>query len=258
MLELRPDQVDLWLAFPDEIRDRQLLDQYRQLLTDEERAQERRFHFANDQHRYLVTRALVRTVLSRYAPVAPEHWAFSTNAYGKPEIANDDRTARKISFNISHTHGLIVLGITGDKSLGLDTENVCARQAPIDVARHYFSADEVAALHTLPANMQHDRFFQYWTLKEAYIKARGMGLSIPLNQFSFHLPHDVHPGILFHSLPDDHASRWRFWQVRVSSEYLMAICVERVEHVIQQLKIRKLVPLAAEEVFACTLLRESA
>lgn len=258
MLELRPDQVDLWLAFPDEIRDSQLLDQYRQLLTGKEQAQERRFHFRKDQHRYLVTRALVRTVLSRYAPVAPEQWLFSPNAYGKPEIANDDRTAKKISFNISHTHGLIVLGITGYKSLGLDTENVRARQAPIDVARHYFSADEVAALHALPVNMQHDRFFQYWTLKEAYIKARGMGLSIPLDQFSFHLPHDVHPGISFHSLLDDHASRWRFWQFRVSSEYLMAVCAERVESVAQQLKIKKLVPLEAEETFACTLLRESA
>lgn len=257
MLELRPNQIDLWLAFTDDIRDKHLLDQYRKLLTDKEQEQELRFHFSKDQHRYLVTRALIRTVLSRYAPVAPEHWAFSTNAYGKPEIANDDRLAQKISFNISHTQGLIVLGITSDNPLGVDTENVRGRQAPIDVARSFFSADEVAALCALPVDKQHDHFFQYWTLKEAYIKARGMGLSIPLDQFSFHLQPDVHPGIAFHSLMDDRPSRWRFWQFRVAPEYLMAICVDRTESAAQQLNIKKIMPLAEEEMFDCTLLRES-
>jgi 4'-phosphopantetheinyl transferase len=256
MLEILPSQVDLWLAFPDEIQNKQLLDRYRQLLTEQERCQERRFHFIKDQHSYLVTRALVRTVLSRYAPVAPGSWSFSMNAYGKPEIQNDDGGARGISFSISHTQGLIVLGITNEKLLGVDTENVRERPGSIEVARHFFSPDEIAALYASPPATQHDRFFQYWTLKEAYIKARGMGMSIPFEQFSINLLNDAHASISFHSLLHDHPSRWRFWQFRVLSDYLMAICVERAEGATQQLTMRKVVPLAEEETFSCVLLRE--
>jgi len=240
--EIRTAHIDLWLTFPDDIRNMQLLDRYRQQLSDKEQAQERRFHFSKDQHRYLITRALVRTVLSRYAPVAPEQWSFTLNPYGKPVIANDDCTARKISFNISHTDGLIVMGVTSEKSLGVDIENIRARHAPIEVARDFFSADEVAALCALPPALQHDRFFQYWTLKEAYIKARGMGLSIPLDQFSFDFRDGVYADISFDSRLDDHPSRWHFSQLRLFSDYMLAVCVERTGNAPPHLHIRKIIP----------------
>jgi 4'-phosphopantetheinyl transferase len=257
MIDLHPNQIDIWLAFPDDIGDEELLAQYRQLMTEKERDQERRFYFKKDQHRYLVTRTLVRTVLSRYAPIKPEQWRFSTDAYGKPAIENDDAIGQKISFNISHTQGLIVLGIANEKSLGVDTENIRVRQAPINVARHYFSVEETDALHALPENVQHDHFFQYWTLKEAYIKARGMGLSIPLDQFSFRFYDEAGVSIKFHPLFDDHPSCWRFWQFRVFPDYLMAVCVEREKIAVQQLNIRKIIPLEVDEQFVCSLLRKS-
>lgn len=257
MLETSPDNVDVWLVFPDEIGDVQLLDQYRQLLTDKERAQEKRFHFARDQHRYLVTRALVRTVLSRYARVKPEQWSFSSNAYGKPEIANACLADEKISFNVTHTHGLIVLGVASDKLLGVDAENTCVRRAPVEVARRYFSSDEVAALNARSAAERHDRFFEYWTLKEAYIKARTMGLSIPLDQFCFRFRPDSSLTISFHPFLNDCSSRWRFWQFRISFKYLMAICVENKGGALNHLNIKKIIPLSSEEIFACTLLRKS-
>lgn len=190
MPDIDRGQIHLWFVFLDEIRDARLLDQYRRLLTEEERHQERRFFFAKDQHRYLVTRALLRTTLSRYAPIAPEQWSFYRNAYGRPEIANDDCRANEISFNVSHTLGLIMLAVTGKCLLGVDTENVRTRQVSPDLATHFFSRAEATALQRLPVELQHERFFQYWTLKESYIKARGMGLSIPLDQFSFHFSAD--------------------------------------------------------------------
>jgi 4'-phosphopantetheinyl transferase len=255
--ETRLDQIDIWLAFTDEIKSAQLLDQYRTLLTDQELYQERRFHFSKDQHRYLITRALVRTVLSKYVPVAPKQWQFSSNAFGKPGIANDTARAQEISFNLSHTDCLIALGITRHQSLGVDTEHLRARPAPIEAASHFLSMHEVCALRTRPAAMHHDLFFQYWTLKEAYIKARGMGLSIPLEQFSFHLQHEGQIAVSFDRVLNDCPSRWSFWQYRVSPDLLLSICVERAKDVPQHLNFKQIIPLEGEQPFSCELLRKS-
>lgn len=246
MLALDPDQIDLWFVFFDDIQDEHLLDQYRRLLTEEEQHREQRFYFAKDQRRYRITRALVRTVLSRYAPITPKEWVFATNAYGKPEIANDSNIAKKLSFNVSHTQSLIVLGITYRCSLGVDTENIRIRKAPLEIASHFFSPDEAAALYALPLEMQRDRFYQYWTLKEAYIKARGMGLSIPLDQFSFRLQGtDIQLSI--NPQLNDVASRWRFWQFGLSTGYLTAVCAELPANSEPKLVLRKIVPLGDEE-----------
>ena len=195
MLPLHPDKIELWLAFCDEIADEGLLADYRRLLVEEERKKEARFHLAHDRHRYLITRALVRSVLSRYAAVAPQDWCFEEDAYGRPQIVNADPVARRITFNISHTRSLVVLGVTCERALGVDTEDFHTRQAELGIADHYFAADEVAQLRTTPPDLQQTRFFEYWTLKESYIKARGMGLSLPLAQFGFDLsrPRSVPP-----------------------------------------------------------------
>jgi 4'-phosphopantetheinyl transferase len=199
----------------------------------------------------------VRTTLSRYVPVSPEQWAFSPNAYGRPEIANDNRAARAISFNLSHTNNLIVLGVTCLNALGVDVENVHVRPAACEVADRFFSPVEVAALHALPPEVQHRRFFEYWTLKESYIKARGMGLSIPLDQFTFHFQGEsqvsmsVSPGL------NDRAARWRFWQLQPSAHHLVALCVERSNHSTPELQTRRVVPFGEEEPAHWPILRTS-
>ncbi len=247
MLELTPEKIDLWFVFFDAIQDESLLNQYRRLLTQAERQQEKRFYFVRDQRRYLVTRALVRTVLSRYAPIAPEQWLFAANAYGRPEIANP-HLSQKISFNLSHTQSLIVLGVTSGNALGVDTENVRLRQAPLEIAQHYFSPAEVRALSELPTETQYQHFFQYWTLKESYIKARGMGLSIPLDQFGFHFAADREIGISIHPALNDQPSRWHFWQFKPAADYLVAVCAERFGSAKQALIMRNSVPLVKEEL----------
>lgn len=247
MLELVPEKIDLWFVFFDTIQDESLLNRYRRLLTQEERQQEKRFYFVRDQRRYLVTRALVRTVLSRYAPIAPEQWLFVANAYGRPEITHP-HLAQKISFNLSHTQSLIVLGVTSGNALGVDTENIRLRQAPLEIAQHYFSSDEVRALSELPIEKQSQRFFQYWTLKESYIKARGMGLSIPLDQFGFHFAPDREIAISIHPSLNDQPSRWRFWQFKPAADYLVALCAEGFGSTKQALIMRNSVPLIKEEL----------
>src|SRR5262249_4723943 len=100
-------EVHLWLAFCDAILDSKLLAAYQELLSASERAAESRFHFAGDRQCYLVRKALLRSILSRYAPVAPKDWVFSTNAHGKPQIANSQLIDGSLSFNVSHTEGLV-------------------------------------------------------------------------------------------------------------------------------------------------------
>jgi len=256
MLDIDRNQIHLWVAVFDKLRDEALLRRYQNLLTLEEQKQQARFYFAKDRQRYLVTRALVRVVLSKYTTIEPQDWTFAVNSYGKPRIANVDDLAQRISFNISHTNSLILLGVTGDIALGVDVENYCLREAPVDLADHFFAPEELEELRALPIALQHYRFFEYWTLKECYIKARGMGLSVPLDQFGFRFPTDstlrafMRPGL------NDFASRWRFWQFRPSPCYLAAVCAEHCD-VPPQLIVRTIAPLAEERVIEYALLRTS-
>lgn len=248
-------RTDVWLAHYGQISDPRLHADYRALLTAEERGKEFRFYFPDDQRRYLVTRAMVRTVLSRYLGVAPTDWRFSNNEYGRPEVANLTRAECGLCFNISHTRGLIALAITRRREVGVDVENVKTREVEIEIADRFFARTEVAELATVSRERQQDRFFEYWTFKESYIKARGMGLSIPLGKFSFHYPHeravqlDVDP-----ELGDD-ATRWGFWQYRPTAEHLLALCVERREGSAPAVTFRTTVPLVSEQALQPELLK---
>lgn len=227
MLTLAPGEVHLWLAYYDRFAGSDLPAGYRELLSDEERVQMARFHFERDRLRYLVTRALVRSTLSRYMPIPAADWRFTVNDYGRPAIAARHGDACALHFNLSHTHSLITLALTREAAVGVDVENVTSRAAPIEVADRFFSRDEARELRTLePARQQH-RFFEYWTLKESYIKARGMGLSIPLDRFTFSYPSEA--TVLLDTDPDlDEApQRWTFWQLQPSPDYLVSLCLEQ-------------------------------
>lgn len=238
--------IDIWLIYYDEIVDEDQLVMLRALLNAEEVDKEGRFFFADDRKRYLVTRAAVRMLLSRYAPVAPECWEFSRNAYGRPEIANAVDEVRGLSFNISHTRGLIALAVGRGREFGVDVENVAVRSPSIGIAERFFSPTEVAELSCVPTERQLDRFFEYWTFKESYIKARGMGLSLPLDRFSFDFPHHDAVRISIQPDLDDHAGRWSFWQCRPTVDYVMAICAERNAGASPTISMRKFTPLASE------------
>jgi 4'-phosphopantetheinyl transferase len=257
VLVLSSECIDVWLAFCDDIWDDEVLSSYRCLLSRDELCTERRFVFPKDQVRYLVTRALVRTVLSRYSSLKPEQWSFSASKYGRPQIDNRRGNASQISFNISHTAGLIVLAVTCRQSLGIDVENIRVRAIPMDVASSFFSWQEVALLKTLPDRRKREDIFVYWTLKEAYMKAVGKGLSIPMEKVSFFFPNRETIGVSFHPDLREASSRWRFWQLRPTNEHLMAICARRHQVLPQALVVRKVIPLRQEELLKCDILRQS-
>jgi 4'-phosphopantetheinyl transferase len=248
-------QIHLWLAFGDDINDRALLDSYRAVMNDDERARELRLRFEKDRKSFIITRALVRTVLSRYAAVEPAAWQFGTNAYGRPEILNTIALNAGLNFNVAHTHGMIVLAVGVHRALGVDAEHMTQRRVSRAIADRYFATEEVAALASVPRNRQRNRFFEYWTLKESYIKARGMGLSIPLDQFSFHFPRDRAVEIRIDARLGDDPKRWQFWQFRPTADHVVAVCVERRAVTPADLSVSRIVPNQTEQALQPEFLR---
>lgn len=254
MLLLKPGQIDIWLTFLNDIQTDELWSRYKLLLSEQEEQQRKQFHFDRDRSRYLVTRALVRTVLSKYAPLEPLEWTFSSNRYGKPKISNIHSLAQKISFNISHTDGLIMVGVTLDNAIGVDTENTQKIKAPKEGLESILAPQEIQSLSQLPSADYPSAFFTYWTLKEAYIKARGEGLSLPLQNIRFQISEN---GVNFHPSCHDDPQHWHFWQFEVQADYLIAICVQRQINIVPQIYLKTIIPLQSEADMQCILLRQS-
>lgn len=235
------NEAHLWIARPGDIRDPELLLGYDALLTADERQKVLRYRFEKDRHSSLVTRALVRTVLSRYADVPPGDWRFVANQYGRPEIS-EPHGERSLRFNLSHTAGLVVCLVSRGRDVGVDVEDRTRDGNLLDVADRFFSPFEVRALRALPPEEQMDRFFLYWTLKESYIKARGMGLAISLSAFSFDVDSpESGIRILFEPGLVDDPGRWQFSAMSYGRRHAIAAGVESTREV--KLVLREIVPL---------------
>lgn len=157
---------------------------FERLLSPSEQARLKRFRFPRDQHLYRVSHALLRCALSQHGDCPPEGWSFTTNAYGKPAVAGTPGAGPV--FNLTHTRSLAVCAIAAADTVGVDVEAVSRSVRPRELAGRFFAPCEAADVLAQPPAAIHERFFAYWTLKESYIKARGRGLAIPLDAFSFH------------------------------------------------------------------------
>lgn len=217
--------VDVWVASSSALDPRDLA-RMAAVLTAEEAARGARFVRAADRDAFVLTRALVRTRLSLYGPTAPADWRFVTNEHQCPSVARHQAGSPWLSFNVSHTDGLVVLAVTRGHRVGIDVENV-TRTVLEAVPERHFAPDEVRDLRSRPAAEQARVFFDYWTLKEAYIKARGMGLALPLDQFAFALHGAAPPSIRFAPGFADDASRWQFRQLWPTATHRLALAVER-------------------------------
>ncbi|HEY8507664.1 MAG TPA: 4'-phosphopantetheinyl transferase superfamily protein [Steroidobacteraceae bacterium] len=257
MRELAADEVHLWVTFDESIRSESLLAAYRQLLTEDERQKEMRFRFGRDQRQYLVTRALVRTVLSQYCDIPPEAWRFASDERGRPYVIDAGEDVPQ--FNLSHTPGLILCGVTRARAIGVDAENLQSARNSTRVAERHFSPQEVEDLKALPVEEQAERFLHYWTLKEAYIKARGAGLAMmPLTRFGFTFPGPGRLDVAFGPEIEDAPGHWKFWLLQPSAVQVAAVCAARESSRPTRLTLRRVVPLESEHSFECPILRESA
>jgi 4'-phosphopantetheinyl transferase len=212
-------QVDVWLARDPLLRDPGQLATFSQMLTPDEQERVSRMRFAAGKHQQLVTRALLRCVLSRYVPaMAPADWRFALSEHGRPRIA--DPMPENLHFNLAHTRGLVVLAVARAPEIGVDVERRDTR-VDLAVARRYFSHAEVAGLEALPGEEQPLRFLRLWTLKEAYLKATGTGIVGGLDRVTFHLDAER---VQFQSAEPD-ASHWQFREATVDGQFLLALAV---------------------------------
>ena len=226
MTRLPDGHAHLWWVRPEPLTDPTQLARCRAMLSDEERQKTDRYYFARDRHTCLITRALVRVTLSRYDGVTPPGWRFRANAHGRPEIASPTSTLR---FNLSHTNGLIVCLVSRGREVGVDVESLDRAHRWLDLAERFFAPSEAVALRRVDVADRPTQFLEYWTLKESYIKARGLGLAIPLADFSFDLPTRASDEIRVRFTPaiDDDPARWQFTLERCGPGHLVATAVER-------------------------------
>ena len=195
-------------------------------LTETELKRFQRYQFDRHRKQLLLGRVLMRTALSSYdTTISPAAWNFTPNQYGKPAISEEQNLA-SLYFNLSHSAEKVVLAVSRFKDIGIDVE--CARKPRriAAIAQRYFSDREVAQLLVLPQDQQQSRFYDLWTLKEAYIKACGMGLAIPLQHFSYGFAGDDGLTVEFDAQRNDVEAAWQFWQLSAGSDFKMAVAAK--------------------------------
>ena len=195
------------------------------VLVDEEVERVRRLHFEKDRRHWIVARATLRLLLGQYLQVEPQKLRFTSNAYGKPALLVPE-TGLRLHFNISHSGHLALYAFAYDREVGIDIERIRAGIEYEELATSFFSASECAALHALPVERREEAFFLCWSRKEAYIKARGKGLSLPLDQFDVSLSPDE-PAQLLASREDPRAvEQWSLHTLTPGEHYAGALVVE--------------------------------
>lgn len=208
-------------------------------LSAAERQRAARFHHVSDRWEFVLGRLMARHLLAERSGVAPAAFEFAENAHGRPEVGQPVLES-PLRFNLSHSGGLVACVIGGTLQVGVDIERL--DRPPIDprVIRRYCSADEQAALAGLPDAMRHERFLELWTLKEAYVKARGTGLTLPLAKVSFHLGAGGPGDVSFNGL--DEEARWMFAHTRLEPRHLLAVAAEREPDAEAGVRVRAFTP----------------
>lgn len=214
--------VDVWRLDLAGARDAQ--DSLARLLDAEETARAARFRFDVHRQRFIARRGLLRRVLARYVSVAPDRPRFSVNAYGKPALIDPPDT--ELRFNLSHSDDWALLAVAAGCEVGVDIERIRPEFAAESIPEQFFSPAEVIELRALPRDTQALGFFLAWTRKEAYIKARGQGLSLPLDSFDVALS-PARPAALLATRPTaEDAQRWSLHSLEPAPGYVGALVVE--------------------------------
>ena len=180
--QLCDNEIHLWSINPQVITEQSKLDSFKMLLSKTELEKVQRYRLPKAQHNALITRAFVRSVLALYTDLKAQDLLFEITEHGKPELCNSPLPLR---FNLSHNNNLIICAVCLNQDIGCDVESLSRKINVDSIAKRYFSAAEYQSLQTLSSTAQRALFFEYWTLKEAFVKATGLGISQGLDTFSF-------------------------------------------------------------------------
>jgi 4'-phosphopantetheinyl transferase len=224
MLSLPPGEVHVWTASrdaPDEA-----IGAFRGLLNEDELRRADRFAFAHDRTRFAISRGMLRVILGRYLDRSPETLEFINNVHGKPALDARTNFDPPIRFNLAHSGPWVVYALTLGREIGVDIERIRPEFGGFAIAERFFAPGEIATLRGLPEDVRSLAFFHGWTRKEAYIKAKGKGLALPLDEFEVAID-PAQPAGLLGTLPDPlEAARWSLVEIPADPGFVAALCVE--------------------------------
>ena len=220
---LGSDEVHVWRATLDQIPSQ--IQSFLHILAADEQARAERFYFERDREHFIVARGVLRAILGFYLNSAPECLSFCYSSHGKPALTGES-DGDAIRFNLSHSHGVALYAVTRGREVGIDLERIRFDLEVEKIAERFFSRREVATLRTLPPEVQRQAFFLCWTRKEAYIKARGEGLSLPLDQFDVSLVPGEPAALLSTQRDPYEVSRWSLQELTPAPGYAAALAVE--------------------------------
>jgi len=212
------DEVQVWIAD----LDCYLPDNFQPVLSTDEVERAQRFHFAKHRNHFIVARGLLRKFLAAYLNSNPADLTFEYAEKGKPSVASADA----IKFNLAHSHGQAAYAFSRNRELGIDIELIRQDFGGEDIARRFFSTHEVECLETVPKELAGQAFFNCWTRKEAYIKAIGEGLSMPLDDFDVSLAPGEPAALLQNRRGQTEVQRWSMRSLAAPDGYAAALVVE--------------------------------
>ena len=225
LLTLKPGLLYLWTARTDDLGDIKTLSNLEAILSANEKKETRRFRRDRDRHQFLLARGLLRLALSEHLPVSPADWRFARDQNHKPFIIAP-KSSSAVNFSLSHTNGLIACLISLVADAALDVEKLEFHDDLALVAKQVLSAVELTALGKLSGQDWTKRFFDYWTLKEAYAKAKGLGLRLALSDIGFEIEADNAIRAHLSSRSDDDSSAWVFWCHHLSSHHTISVAAK--------------------------------
>ncbi|HZP93964.1 MAG TPA: 4'-phosphopantetheinyl transferase superfamily protein [Burkholderiales bacterium] len=196
-------------------------------LSLDERNRSARFRFGSDRRRFIVAHGVLRDLLARYLQTRPGRISYVYNAFGKPDLSPE--FGGRLKFNLAHSNGLALIAIASHSNIGVDVECISAQPDHSEIARCFFAGEEIDQLNALPSHLYAKGFFSCWTKKEAYLKARGDGLAIPLNSFSVPLTIDPadDPGTLYIASNEIvPGKRWSLYTLQPAPGYIGALAIE--------------------------------
>ncbi len=198
-----------------------------QLLSQNERDRAARFHFAKDRARFIHARGVLRTLLGCYLDVPPENVTFRYGSAGKPELSSSHNI--NLHFNVSHSHDHLLVAIARNCAVGIDIEMIRPEIDIEAIAGRFFSSAETQQLRTLTGTQKDEGFFNGWTRKEAYLKARGEGIGEGLGQFAVSLIPGKPARLLFDQRDPEAGTRWSIRELSAESRLSAALAVEAAD-----------------------------
>lgn len=218
---LTKDDVHVWKASLD--RTPSEINSLKQTLTPDEQKRANRFRFEKHRDRFIVGRGVLRTILGGYLDRHPDQLRFQYAPYGKPSLSAE---VDALSFNLSHSHDLALYAVTKEREIGVDVEFIRKNINLLGIAKRLFSEREYAQLQSLPQSCQLQIFFDCWTRKEAFIKAKGEGFSLPLREFDVSIAPGEPAELLRTEWKPDEAALWSLKSLNPAPGYAAAVAVK--------------------------------